>query len=308
MAGISDKALKSQYAENKHRYNGGNELQNKEFSDGSGLEEYDATFRMYDPQLGRFWQIDPFADVSEDQSPYSFARNNPILLNDPIGLLSDSLHPQELAAVTVVGHIPSPQPRADVNTGLADVGTQGGDPAASSSPAPSTTSATVQPDQEDFGAIPIHRFELQEKLEHTIVEKPGWLGRLWFGVNYEGKNVLGERAYNQNLHYGPADPLGVGPAGAEEGAATIFEDISATKRIRPTSTINFAVGITRLRFEEALAKAAGQSWQLIKADGSIRRLVFNGVEYISRAFSKSGEATIEIRRAGELLQKYRLLD
>lgn len=35
MAGISDKALKSNYSENNYNYNKGNELQSKEFSDGS---------------------------------------------------------------------------------------------------------------------------------------------------------------------------------------------------------------------------------------------------------------------------------
>ncbi len=90
MAGISSKALKANYAENKRRFNKGNELQSNEFSDGSGLELYDATFRMYDAQIGRFHQIDPLVDMSLDHSPFAFSNNNPILLNDPLGLKGDT--------------------------------------------------------------------------------------------------------------------------------------------------------------------------------------------------------------------------
>jgi RHS repeat-associated protein len=76
MSGISSRALNGA-PENKKKFNG------IELNTDFDMNMYDAQYRNFDPQLGRFWQVDP--KPSDSISLYAFTFNNPIRYSDPLG-------------------------------------------------------------------------------------------------------------------------------------------------------------------------------------------------------------------------------
>jgi len=74
---------------NLYQYNG------IELNDDFGLNWNMAMFRTYDPALGRWGQVDPLAEILSRDSPYSGISNNPIVLNDPLGLATEGVEGRE---------------------------------------------------------------------------------------------------------------------------------------------------------------------------------------------------------------------
>ncbi|WP_460561641.1 RHS repeat domain-containing protein [Ferruginibacter profundus] len=108
MVGISSKAAGT--LENKRKFNGGTEL-NNDFD----INLYETQCRSYDPQIGRFLQVDELADANWEWTPYNFGLDNPINLNDPKGLVDEDPKKKKdpvyytpgtnMAGVTVIGHV-----------------------------------------------------------------------------------------------------------------------------------------------------------------------------------------------------------
>ena len=61
----------------------------KEFQPELGLNQYDFSARFYDPVIGRFNVIDPFADFAGDFTSYRYAFDNPVSITDRTGLFED---------------------------------------------------------------------------------------------------------------------------------------------------------------------------------------------------------------------------
>jgi RHS repeat-associated protein len=99
--GSSSAALKANYNQNRYKYIG------DEFDSAFSFNKIETDFRDYDPEIGRFVQIDELAEITDSWTTYGYASNNPISRNDPLGLKDTTVNGEvmqrdkDLASVTV---------------------------------------------------------------------------------------------------------------------------------------------------------------------------------------------------------------
>ena len=117
MAGISSTA--ANILQNKFQFLD-REKQSGEFTDGTGLEAYDLNARFYDPQIGRFHQIDPLTEYMRRWTPYQYAFNNPLRFVDPSGMSPTDTVPQNQPAM-FGGSVVETDPSDETGTTLAPV-------------------------------------------------------------------------------------------------------------------------------------------------------------------------------------------
>lgn len=106
----------------KYQYNG------KSLEDDFGLNWNDYGARFYDPALGRWHTIDPLAEISPDNTPYAYVRNNPMGYIDPDGMTDEKpVDGGTLKTVTVTAsRLPSGttgglKPVSSMNTALPNI-------------------------------------------------------------------------------------------------------------------------------------------------------------------------------------------
>ncbi|HRQ49451.1 MAG TPA: RHS repeat-associated core domain-containing protein, partial [Agriterribacter sp.] len=246
MAGISSKALNNTPV-NRYKFNDGTELENKEFTDGSGLEWYATDFRSYDPQIGRFHQIDPLSEIADDWSPYVFAYNNPILFNDPLGLSADSTtRPLSTTAanaivldeVVIVGRGNGSSSGENASTSSGTTSTSGtSDFEGKGNPFPNYSASSSETYKKLVGYDPTDLISL---LQHTVLEKPTWWEQFWYGPFYEGRNTFGDKV--QSSYYG-----GIAPAPSLGKVDTYMKLAKLTKNLKGTIQAHHLVEVRHLK-------------------------------------------------------------
>lgn len=99
--------------ENRFKFNG-KELNHKEFSDGSGLDWYSYGMREYNPQIGRFFRVDPLTNKFPWWTPYQFAGDMPTKYVDLDGMETAYYDPQTNTIVPAGDHLTHVVPQKDL--------------------------------------------------------------------------------------------------------------------------------------------------------------------------------------------------